>query len=80
MEKKHFFDRPENVRKFIRVFYSVCALLLVIDFFIPKHGINYWEDVPQFYAAFGLVACIALVLGAKHILRRLVKRNEDYYD
>lgn len=79
-EKKHFFDSPENVRKFIRGFYAICVLLLIIDFFVPKHGYYYWEDVPEFYAAYGLVACVVLVLAAKHILRRLVKRKESYYD
>jgi hypothetical protein len=33
-----------------------------------------------FYAVFGFVACVALVLAAKEILRRLVKRPEDYYE
>jgi hypothetical protein len=80
MEKKHFFDRPENVKKFIRGFFAICALLFVVDFFVPKHGVYYWEDVPGFYAAYGLVACTVLVLVAKHVLRRLVKRKEDYYD
>jgi hypothetical protein len=79
-EKKHFFDSPGNVKKFIKGFYVICALLLIIDFFVPKHGHYYWEDVPEFYAAYGLVACIVLVLTAKYILRRLVKRREDYYD
>lgn len=79
-EKKHFFDSPGNVKKFIKGFYVICALLLIIDFFVPKHGHYYWEDVPEFYAAYGLVACIVLVLVSKYILRRLVKRREDYYD
>ena len=79
-EKKHIFDNPGNVQKFIKGFYVICVLLLIIDFFVPKHGHYYWEDVPQFYAAYGLVACIVLVLASKYILRRLVKRREDYYD
>lgn len=79
-EKKHFFDSPGNVKKFIRGFYIICVLLLIIDFFVPRQGHYYWEDVPGFYAAYGLVACIVLVLASKYILRRLVKRREDYYD
>lgn len=79
-EKIHFFDKPKNVRIFIKGFFLICILLLIADFFIPKHGEFYWENVPQFYAAYGLVACIVLVLASKYILRRLVKRSEDYYD
>lgn len=79
-DKKHFFDSPSNVRRFIRGFFAVCALLLLADLFVPKHGEFFWENAPEFYAAFGLVACIMLVLGAKYILRPLMKRKEDYYD
>jgi hypothetical protein len=32
---------------------------------------------PEFY---GFVACVGLVLAAKFILRRIVKRREGYYD
>jgi len=78
--KKYFFDNEQNVWRFIKGFFVVCVLLIVADFFVPKHGENYWEYMPQFYAAYGLVACILLVLGAKYVLRRLVKRDEDYYD
>lgn len=78
--KRHFFDYPGNVRKFIKRFYIICILILIIDFFVPKHGHYEWENVPEFYAAYGLVSCIVLVLVAKYILRRIVKRSEDYYD
>ena len=79
-KKKYFFDNERNVWLFIKGFFAVCVLLIVADFFVPKHGENYWEYAPQFYAAYGLVACILLVLGAKYVLRKLVKRDEDYYD
>jgi uncharacterized membrane protein (DUF4010 family) len=75
-----FFDDPENVRKFRRVFYMVCVVLLIVDLVVPKHGYFFWENWPGFYAAYGFVACVSLVLAAKHILRRIVKRREDYYD
>jgi hypothetical protein len=80
MEKKHFFDKPENVKKVLRGFWGVLVVLLVIDFFIHKHPHFPWEEWPEFYAVFGLVACVFLVLAAKYILRPLMKRKEDYYD
>ena len=80
MEKKHFFDKPANTRKFLMVLYAVCALLIVIDFFIPKHGHVFFENVPQFFAAYGLVAYITIVFAGKYILRIIVKRKEEYYD
>lgn len=80
MEKKHFFDKPENVKKVLKVFWSVLAVLLVVDFSIHKHPHFSWEEWPEFYAVFGFVACVCLVLAAKYILRPLMKRKEDYYD
>ena len=26
-----FFDKPENVQKMLRVFYAICALLVILD-------------------------------------------------
>jgi hypothetical protein len=54
-------------------------VLLVIDFFIPKHGHFPWEDAWGFYAAYGFIGCVALIFIAKG-LRLLVKRREGYYD
>ncbi len=79
-EKKYFLDKPGNLKKSIRVFYLICVLLLVADLFVTKHGVNYWENVPQFFAAYGLISCVFLVVAARFILRPLVKRKEDYYD
>jgi hypothetical protein len=39
-------------------------------------GFEYWFG---FYALFGFIACVSLVLAAK-VLRKVVKRDEDYYD
>jgi len=80
MEKKHFFDKPGNVKRFLRGFFSILALLVILDLFIHKHGYFKWEEYPSFYATYGFVACVVLVLVAKYILRPLVKRKEDYYD
>ena len=35
--KVHMWDKPENVRKFIRWFFILCGLFLVADFFLHKH-------------------------------------------
>ncbi len=80
MEKKYLFDKPGNVQKVLLGFWMVLSVLLIIDFFILKHPHFPWEYWPEFYAVFGFVACVCLVLAAKYILRRLVKREEDYYD
>lgn len=79
-EKKYLFDNPGNVKLLFVSFYLSLLILLVIDFFIYKHPHFPWEKWPGFYAAYGFVACVVLVVAAKYILRPLVKRKEDYYD
>lgn len=78
--RSYLFDNPRNVKILLRSFFFSLAILLVIEIFVEKHPLFPWEGWPEFYAVFGFVACVALVLAAKYILRPLVKRGEDYYD
>jgi hypothetical protein len=80
-EKKEltFLDPPENRARVRKIFYASLVLLLLIDPFISKHGHFSWESVPGFYAVYGFIACVSLIFLAK-LLRKLVKRGEDYYD
>lgn len=78
-DDKHFFDQPRNVKLLLRVFYAVCAALLVADFLYHRHVYHAFEAVPGFYALFGLAACVALVLAAKE-MRKILMRDEDYYE
>ena len=75
----NFFDKKENVQKFLRVFFASLAVLLVVDFFIHKHPHFPWEVAPEFSAVYGFVSCVALIFIAK-LLRLIVRRDEDYYD
>ncbi len=74
------FDKPENVKKVRIVLYVSCAILFICDLFIHKHGHFAWEEWIGFFSIYGFVCCVGLVVAAKHILRTLVKREEDYYD
>lgn len=78
--KRYWLDEARNVDKIVYAVYAVCGLLLVIDPLIHKHGpfaIEHWFG---FYGIYGFVACVALVLAAKDVLRRLLMKPEDYYD
>jgi len=92
MERKHLFDDPANVRKLLGGFFVLCGLLLLVDlvdlagrllgvetlaFKARRHyGAEGWFG---FYGVYGFVGCVLLVIAAKG-LRRLVMREEDYYD
>ena len=74
-----FLDSAKNRRKVRQYFYISLGILLIVDFFIPKHGHFPWESAPEFFAVYGFVACVSLIFVAK-LLRLLVRRKEDYYD
>jgi hypothetical protein len=78
-EKQHLFDKTENVNRLLRGLYIVCGILFALDFVLHRHTIHAWEDLPGFYAIFGFVACVVLVLVARE-MRKIVMRREDYYD
>ncbi|MCY3790312.1 MAG: hypothetical protein OXH63_16180 [Gemmatimonadetes bacterium] len=83
-EKKHLFDQPRNVRRLIWIFFALCILLLGADLLFHRH-LNFAEGVFPvegwfgFYAIYGFVACVLLVLTATQ-MRKVLMRREDYYD
>jgi len=81
--KKHWLDQPNNVSKLVYLLYAACAALLIYDlyfiFFGHKHGHFAFEQWFGFYAWFGFLAYMTIVMSAK-LLRKLIKRKEDYYD
>jgi hypothetical protein len=78
--KQYWLDRSENVTKLYRGLWAVGLLLLAADLVVHRHEEFGWAGWFGFYAVYGFCACVALVLAAKEILRRLVMRPEDYYD
>jgi hypothetical protein len=88
-DREHYFDDPRHVRLVLRSLFTVCAVMFLLDFaglFLHwagagslRHAATWWEGLPGFYAIYGFAACVFLVLAAKQ-LRKLLKRDEDYYD
>jgi hypothetical protein len=79
-EKAALFDNPRNVKRLLVTFFTSVGLLLLVDLIYHRHAIFPWEGWFGFYAVFGFVACVALVLAAKYVLRPIVMRDEGYYD
>ncbi|WP_461481825.1 hypothetical protein [Porticoccus sp.] len=77
-EKPHFFDKPGNVRLVLRALFACCVLLLALDFVIHRHVYHSWENLWGFYALYGFVGCVLLVLVAKW-MRTFLMRDADYY-
>ena len=74
-----FFDQPRNVALILKTFYALCIILVLLDFFVHRHIYVYFETIPAFYAIYGFVACVVLVVLAK-IMRKGLMRDEHYYD
>ena len=78
-DKRHIFDNPRNVRRVVYALFAICALTFAADFFVERHVDHPWEVLFGFYAVYGFVACVVLVLAAKE-MRKLLIRKEDHYD
>ena len=76
--KKYLFDDPRNVRLVVRALLVACALLVGLDLVLHRHAAHPWEEMFAFYAVYGFVACVLLVLLAKE-MRKLVMRDERYF-
>jgi hypothetical protein len=74
-----------NVKLILKLLFGTCACFVLLDLFFAfgwaDKGAHFgWENTIGFYAAYGFVSCVLLVLVSKYILRPLVMRDEDYYD
>lgn len=78
-EKQHIWDKPENVKRFLWLFWIICAVLFVADFFVERYQEHPLERIKTIYAVYGFVG-IALLIVISKLLRKLVMRSEDYYD
>lgn len=83
----HWLDDPANVKWGFKVFYiacgAACAIGLVLTIAVLLFGGDHDEApldrFPVLYGAYGFLA-IALLIALAKGLRKLVRRDEDYYD
>lgn len=79
-QELNWLDDPKNIRTVRFVFYVVLVLLVLPDLFVHKHTLFYSVEAwPGFYALFGFVSCVAIILISK-LLGYVLKRSENYYD
>ncbi len=63
----------------MRIFIGLCVLLIVLDFILTREIYHSIEKIPAFYALFGFIGCVVLVVVAKW-MRIWLTRDEAYYD
>lgn len=78
-DKVYWLDQSRNVNRLVYGLALICGLLVLTDFFYDRHTHFAFEAWFGFFGWFGFLGCVGLVLLAKE-MRRVVKRDEDYYD
>lgn len=76
-------DKPWSVPRpivdrIVYALYAICALSVVLEWVVHRHEKLDFAGWFAFYAWYGFVACVGLVVAAKG-LRRILMRSEDYY-
>jgi len=74
-----FFDRPKTIKWILNIFYFLCVALMIADFFVHRHTMTSIEKFKTFYALYGFIACVILVLIATQ-MRKWLMRSEEYYE
>lgn len=81
----HSHGASRGVKLILTLLFAACGAVFLLDFLFlsdrfEKHAVFEWENWPGFYAIYGFVACVLLVIFSKYVLRPLVKRGEDFYE
>lgn len=75
----HWLVRPETTRKLWIAFMAILALTVVADFFIDHRGAFGIDGTVGFFAWYGFLSCVVLILAARG-LGVFLKRRDGYYD
>lgn len=72
----------DRLQLVIRISYGVLALLVVWDvlFVSKEHAHTSAEHLPGFWAVFGFVACVLIIIVSKWFGHLGIMTREDYYD
>ena len=77
--EKHWLLRRENIRKLWIVFIAILLVTVAAGFFVHQHESFGIEDSTGFFAWYGFITCVGMVVFAK-LLGVFLKRPEDYYE
>ncbi|MCM2326351.1 MAG: hypothetical protein NDI88_00530 [Lysobacter sp.] len=75
----HWLMRPRTIRGLWIGFIAVLAATVAAGFAVDLHPHFEVERWPAFFALYGFLACVAMVVASK-LLGFLLKRGDTYYD
>lgn len=56
------------------------ASVLLDIFGKPNPHPNAWDKIPLFYAAYGFVGCVVIIIVSKALGKLFLQKPENYYD
>lgn len=60
---------------------AITVASTALQLFGPKSAHPHaWDIVPAFYALFGFVGCILIIVVSKALGRKWLQKREDFYD
>jgi len=73
-------DNPKTPGRIFQFLIFTCAALVLTDFIVgQRYDYFYFDGITGFYGIYGFSAFVFVVF-AGILLRKLIKRDEDYYD
>ncbi len=80
-EPEHWLEKPSTVRMLWIIQIVVLAVLVLIDVTLVEHHPHFEADESvAFYAWYGFVTCVVMVVGSKYGVALFLKRRDTYYD
>ena len=70
-------------RIWLMIFVAALILSFAVDFLLSGgegHGGFPWSRILGFFALFGFMSCVAIIVISKFLGHRWLQRKEDYYD
>jgi len=75
---EHWLRRRETIRRLWMVFMAILAATAGADLLLGRHDVFGIDGSFAFYAWYGFVSCVGLILGSK-LLGAFLKRPDTYY-
>jgi hypothetical protein len=58
------------------------AVSLAVGFALPHDPAHdaWWDRIPAFFALYGFIGCLLIIVFAKSLGKLFLRKREDYYD
>jgi uncharacterized membrane protein len=76
---KHWLVRAKTIKLLWIIFIAILALTILSELFIHKHEYFGLDGSFGFHGWYGIITCVAMVVGAK-VLGFVLKRSDTYYE